>query len=92
MKATLEIPDDLYRAIKTRAASQNRKVKELVADALRSFIEKADRDRQPVGQRASPFPLLRGKAGPLLKILENSLIAQLQEEEDIERLRRASGR
>ncbi len=92
MKTTLEIPDDLYREVKTRAASQNRKLKDLVAEALRLLIERADRDRQPVGQRASPFPLIRGKAGPLLKILDNSLIAQLQEEEDIERLRRTSRR
>lgn len=35
MKTTLELPDDLMRAIKIRAASEDRKLKDLVAELLR---------------------------------------------------------
>jgi plasmid stability protein len=35
MKTTLDLPDDLVRAIKIRAAQENRKLKETVADLLR---------------------------------------------------------
>jgi len=38
MKTTLELPDDLYRQAKTRAASQNRKVKDLVSEGLRGVL------------------------------------------------------
>ena len=35
----MEIPDDLYRRAKTRAAAQNRKVKDLVTDGLKAVLE-----------------------------------------------------
>ena len=93
MKTTLEIPDELYREAKAKAAMENRKIKDLVADGIRLILsQSASAVERPVGKRPSPFPLIRGKGGPLLKILDNKLIAQLQEEEDIERARRALGR
>ncbi len=38
MKTTLELPDDLYREAKIRAAAQNRKVKDLVSEGLRAVL------------------------------------------------------
>jgi plasmid stability protein len=38
MKTTLDLPDDLYRKVKTRAARENRKVRELVTDGLRMLL------------------------------------------------------
>ncbi len=38
MKTTLELPDELYRQAKTRAASQNRKIKDLVSEGLRVVL------------------------------------------------------
>lgn len=35
MKTTLDLPDDLMRAVKIRAAEENRKLKDLIADLLR---------------------------------------------------------
>jgi plasmid stability protein len=35
MKTTLELPDDLVRAVKIRAVEENRKLKDTVADLLR---------------------------------------------------------
>ncbi|HEY0556727.1 MAG TPA: antitoxin [Thermoanaerobaculia bacterium] len=34
MKTTLDLPDDLVRAVKIRAAEENRKLKDLMADLL----------------------------------------------------------
>jgi len=45
MKATIDIPDDLYRRTKATAALQGRSLKELVAEALRdklAALEEAD--------------------------------------------------
>jgi hypothetical protein len=38
MKTTMEIPDDLYRLAKTRAAAQNRKVRDLVTEGLEAVL------------------------------------------------------
>ena len=38
MKTTLDLPDDLMRAIKIRAAEDNRKLKDLIADLLRAGL------------------------------------------------------
>lgn len=35
MKTTLDLPDELMRAIKVRAAQQDRKIKDVVAELLR---------------------------------------------------------
>ena len=35
MKTTLELPDDLVRAVKIRAVEENKKLKDTVADLLR---------------------------------------------------------
>jgi plasmid stability protein len=35
MKTTLDLPDDLMRAVKIRAAEENRKLKDLIAELLR---------------------------------------------------------
>jgi len=38
MKTTLEIPDDLMRAVKIRAVESNQKLKDFIADALRKSL------------------------------------------------------
>ena len=39
MKTTLEVPDDLYRQVKSRAALRRRKIKDYVAEGLRLALE-----------------------------------------------------
>ena len=46
MKMTLDLPDDLMRTIKIRAAKENRKLKDAIADLLRSGLS-----RKPVKQK-----------------------------------------
>jgi hypothetical protein len=38
MKTTLEIPDDLFRQAKAKAALEGRNLKDLVADGLRAMV------------------------------------------------------
>ncbi len=38
MKTTLELPDELMRAVKIRAAERNQRLKDVVADALRAAL------------------------------------------------------
>jgi len=47
MKTTMEIPDDLYRRAKTRAAAENRKVRDLVAEGLTAVLERVVAASEP---------------------------------------------
>lgn len=40
MKTTLEIPDELYRAVKANSALEGKPVTQLVVESLRSAMEK----------------------------------------------------
>ncbi len=42
MKTTLDLPDDLMRAIKIRAAQQDRKIKDVVAELLKRGLSQAE--------------------------------------------------
>lgn len=41
MKTTLELPDDLMRAVKVRAASTDRRLRDVVAELIRRGLEAA---------------------------------------------------
>ena len=43
MKMTLDLPDDVVRAVKIRAVQENRKLKEMVADLLRRGLAQEPR-------------------------------------------------
>jgi len=45
VKTTLELPDDLMREIKVRAAREDRKLKDLIADLLRRGLAAEPRQR-----------------------------------------------
>jgi ribosomal 50S subunit-associated protein YjgA (DUF615 family) len=58
MKTTIDIPDDLFREAKSRAALEGIKLKELVAEALREKL------RAPVAKaqrRRTKFPIIHSK-------------------------------
>jgi len=48
MKTTLDLPDDLMRAAKVRAAQENVKLKDLVADALREALARTAAKGEPL--------------------------------------------
>ncbi len=58
MKTTLELPDELVRAVKIRAVRENRKLKDAVADLLRRGLsQKAVTPGRP--RRRVKLPLVR---------------------------------
>lgn len=46
MKTTLELPDELMIAVKVRAARESRKLKDVIAEALRQHLGMADVPRR----------------------------------------------
>jgi hypothetical protein len=72
MKTTLEVPDELYRRVKARAALRKRKIRDFVEEGLRMALE-AD-------ERGLSYP-----KGPLA-VMEEIRARPLHEPEAVERM------
>jgi hypothetical protein len=59
MKTTLDLPDELLRSIKVKAAREDRKLKDVIADLLRKGLETPANAAEPE-PRPSVFPIFRG--------------------------------
>jgi len=82
MKATLDIPDALFKKVKAKAAMEGLKIKDLVSSALAAYLTEP-RIRQLGEPKACPFPLVRGEGGPLLKQMSKGINARLEEDFDL---------
>lgn len=58
MRTTLDLPDDLMRSIKVRAAQTDRTLTDLVADLLRSGLRVSESGASSPARRVE-FPLVR---------------------------------
>jgi plasmid stability protein len=58
VKTTLDLPDELMRAIKVRAAREDRKLKDLIAELLRQGLTTETRPAGPAARRVK-LPLVR---------------------------------
>ena len=93
MRTTLNIDDDLYRAVKIKAATEHRTVTELIDAALRHLLDQADPvDTHPTPPlSAPPFPTINTKrleptSTRTLSISElNDLAKETELESDSER-------
>ncbi len=59
MKTTLDLPDELMRSVKVRAAEDNLKLREVVTNLLRLGLAATSAEKPMVRNRVQ-FPLLKG--------------------------------
>lgn len=59
MKTTLDLPDELMRAIKVRAAQQDRKIKDVVSELLRRGLSQAESETTTSSPRRVTLPLVQ---------------------------------
>jgi hypothetical protein len=74
MKATIELDDELYRQLKTAAASRGAKIKELVAEGVRLVLRGAD---TPIKTRRIKLPAVKSRKPGTLR-LTNKMIAEYE--------------
>jgi hypothetical protein len=74
MKATIEIDDELYRQVKAAAAIRGRKVKDLVAEGLRSVLRFPQAGPRT---RRIQLPIVKSKKPGTLR-LGNETIAEIE--------------
>jgi plasmid stability protein len=57
MKTTVDLPDDLARAVRVRAVEENRKLKDTIADLLRRGLAR-NQEGAPKARRRLKLPLI----------------------------------
>jgi hypothetical protein len=82
MKTTLDLPDELMREIKVRAAREDRKLKDLVTELLRKGLAAQEQGETKKPHRVK-FPLIQSShnADPSKVLTPDQLDAILLEEE-----------
>jgi hypothetical protein len=68
MRITVDIPDSLYRELKSKAAQEGRSVKELILRGVETVLQRTPRRRRPVS-----LPLVRSQQ-PGTVALDNAKI------------------
>jgi len=90
MRTTVHLPDDLLQRAKRKAAAEGRTLTSLIAEGLRIVL--AGRPA-PAQTQKRKLPRISKAAGGLLPGIDPIKIhAQLEEAEDLDRLRRSSRR
>jgi hypothetical protein len=79
MKTTVDIPDDLFREAKARAALDGIKLKDLVTDALRLKLHASSSSKRRV-----KFPIIEGDPNvpPITAEMVDAALEQIYREED----------
>ncbi|MPZ16543.1 MAG: hypothetical protein GEV06_01315 [Luteitalea sp.] len=88
MRTTIDLPNDLFRAAKARAASQGESLKTLVTRAVESLLG------QPGGaggHERAQVPLFGDPRGAKVE-LTNDTLARIEADEDVDYVRRTSRR
>jgi hypothetical protein len=92
VRTTLDLPDPLFRELKARAALEGVKMKELIRRLLEAGLGVDSPPLEPRRQRSAlPFipELVTGTPIPALSREE---LARIEEQEDLDKLDRSSGR
>jgi hypothetical protein len=64
MKATIEIPDELYRLVKAKSALKGRTVREVTVELYQRYVGQEDASTSEAGEAAAPKGLPGGQAMP----------------------------
>ena len=81
MRTTIDLPDDLFRQVQARAASEGSDFKNLITH----YVERGLRSAPPIPapkRRRSPLPVARRATGQLLPSLTNGELQHILDEEE----------
>lgn len=95
MRTTLDLPDPLFKEVKTRAVQQGVKLKELLATYIEAGLRAPQTLEKNTPQLKNPYPLPvaweRVQGQPLTPCRTNAELYAILDEEDIENFHRISG-
>ena len=87
MRTTIDIPDTLYRSLKTQAAASGTTLRELI----QRLIEQGLRQPPQLSGRRDPPPVILPATGFPIRALSGAELRRLEEEEDEEKYARSFG-
>ena len=85
MRTTIDLPDELFREIKIRAASDGVKLKELITLYLEQGLNGASSPATTLGSPRSKLPVVRLKTKQALPDLTNADLFEILQSEDLGR-------
>ena len=91
MRTTLDLPDDLFRRVKAKAALEGATLKEVLTRYIQSGLQPPARQPGGAGRR-SRLPVVPRRGKGVIPILTPELQARLEEEEDLAKFHRSFGR
>ncbi|MDE2126272.1 MAG: hypothetical protein KGJ62_06760 [Armatimonadetes bacterium] len=94
MRTTIDLPDNLLRRAKATAALRGIKLKEFIAGSIQAALNRATASTIPTERPKRSLPPLIAKAmtGVQIPALTKEEIAEIEMEEDLDKLRRSFGR
>jgi hypothetical protein len=90
MRTTLELPDDLFREVKAKAALQGITLKQLLANYVHNGLKNGL--SVPRTGRRSRLPIIKRRGRGSIPNLTPELQSKLQQEDDLAKLSRSFGR
>jgi hypothetical protein len=81
VKTTVELPDDLMRDLKIKAAREDRKLKDVMAELLRQSLYVESKPQKPLNRLTFPLFESTHAAAPGMTLTPDELDALLLEEE-----------
>ncbi len=91
MRTTIELPDELYRTLKTRAAISGVTMGELIQGLIEQGLNRTEGRTAAAGLGDEPLPVAIPARGIPITLTPED-IHRLEEEEDLERSERSLGR
>ena len=90
MRTTIDLPDDLYRTLKTRAAISGVTMRELVQRLIEQGLREPGVSTAPLPAEEEPLPVaIPAGSGPI-RAFTNAELHELEMEDERERLARSS--
>jgi len=101
MRTTVDLPDDLYRQVKARAALEGLRLKQYIERALRDSLYRRELSSEVAEPKVEygedalvlgddcAFPLVRGEAGKEMASLKGGRAQEILDDEDVLRDRRS---
>jgi hypothetical protein len=85
MRTTLDLPDELFRQVKAKAALEGTKLKHL----LEHYVESGLRQAAPPPLQRSTLPVIKRRGKQIIPNLTARRQNKLEEKEDLAKLRRS---
>jgi len=84
MRTTVDLPDDLLRRVKSRAALEGLKLKDLIARFIEQGLRQGAAPEPSIQERhRSLLPVVQAATGRALPVLSNAELSALLDEDEI---------